>query len=274
MNAPVVEAGDVFTTAYKPAEPRDQAIVNAIDNIGSKLEWMSFQTDDQGLGDAAISPFGNAVEYKLNAINYNLYFSETNAFPFQLFYADIAATDNPSAANKTKLLDSTQGVALRFPVAWRYTGNEYLCKFKNKKGYCVGGGDITLRGVPLNEKDSSGQVKQSWTFGGSASLRGSMLFPIFTKVPGSTQAGHLSLGLGARYYYQNTENQDLLFGKISDPNGKSVTFSKSFSALNVESEFDIYKHFKIRLEYFRPFSNRAVLVDVFKASLVVAPSAP
>lgn len=132
------------------------------------------------------------------------------------------------------------------------------------------GGDITLRGVRLNETDEAGGIHEKSIFGGSVSLKGSLLFPIF-KADDAAQAGKLGISFGARYFYHNAERQDLLFGQIADPDGNPVEFKKGFAAASAEVELGIVDFFKVRLEYFSPFNNKDVLDDVFKASIVITP---
>jgi len=240
-----------------------------------KKRWFMFEFDQkhEGVGDASALPFGDQVEYKINAMNYNLRFGDKRRVPFQLYFADLKSKDEPEKENKTKLLDPTHGFAMQFPIGAVWKGRDDtggLCNFTELKGYCMVGGDLTLRGVKLNETDDAGTVKETTIFGASAGLRASALFPI-TTFGSDDQVGHLGIAIGARYYYHNTNKHDLLFENVTDPNGKVVDFKKGFAALTAESEFDIYNHFKIRLEYFRPLSNVDQLGNVFKASIVVEP---
>jgi hypothetical protein len=244
--------------------------------VGTTLTRFFFSDRDKGIGDAGITPFGDEVEYKLNAVNYNLYLGDSLPIPFQLFIADLASNDSPGDANNSKLMDGTQGIAIQFPIAYRYKGSRF-CHFADPErvnGSCLFGGDVTLRGVRLNEQDEAGVITESSVFGASASLNVAMQFPIFEGgVPGapSTQKGHLGIGIGARYLYHNTDEQALLFGNVEDPEGTAVEFDNSFAVVSAQTEFDIYEYFKIRLEYFKPLNNRDVLDDVFKASIVIAP---
>jgi len=271
-------AGSAFSTGYLSESDRTQLgdQTDLYDFVSDPLtRWARFffSEEDEGVGDAAVNPFGDEVEYKLNAINYNLYFGDNLKFPFQLYFADIDSSESPADANEAKVLDPTQGVAIQFPVAYVYRGKGEggFCNFSELKGYCVVGGDVTARGVQLSERTDEGGISKSFVFGGSVSLRAAALFPIFQKgVPGGSQSGHLSASIGVRYYYQDADQQDLLFGEITDPDGSAIEFKNDFGAFSLESEFDIYKHFKIRLEYFQPISNRDSLDDVFKASLVLS----
>ena len=282
------QAGNVFTTDYAEGSAQQEAAreeasrLTAKDRadriaVDEKSRWSRIDFTDrvEGFGDADITPFGDNVEYKINAMNYNIYLSDMIKVPFQLYYGALASNEAPEKTNEGALLDPTQGVAAQFPVAFRFRGNKVggLCHFEALKGYCVAGGDVTVRGVRLSELNEAGDVEESLIFGASAGLRASVLFPIFEAgVPGDTgQAGHLSASIGGRYYYHDTDDQGLLFGEITDPIGATVTFDKEFGALSAESEIDIYKYFKIRIEYFYPLSNRDVLGDVFKASFVFAP---
>jgi hypothetical protein len=274
--------GNAFVTNYTPPQlparapdgTGEFAFVNGVKP--SRWQRFKFQKDDKGAGDAELSPFGDAVEYKLNAVNYNLYFGDSKEVPFQLYYGDFASDSSPEDTNTKKLLDPTQGLAIQFPIAFKYIGDGRnsgrFCEFNEQKmpGSCTFGGDITLRGVRLNETNDAGDIKESFVFGGSAALKLSLQFPIF-KVGSPSQAGALGVGLGVRYYYHNTDKQNLLFGKITDPNGSPIDAKKGFGALSAETEFDIFEHFKIRIEYFSPFNNRDVLKDVFKASIVLTP---
>jgi hypothetical protein len=135
----------------------------------------------------------------------------------------------------------------------------------------MAGADITARWVELSEQNDAGKIEKSSIFGASASLSASVLFP-FDEFPATddTPAGHWSVGIAARYYYHNSDSQNLLFGEMTAPDGTPIEFKKEFAALSVESEFDVYKHFKVRLEYFQPLSSKDALDDVFKASLVLA----
>lgn len=240
-----------------------------------KKQWVKFAFPEghEGPGDAAVAPFGDQVEYKLNAMNYNLHLGGKHYVPFQLYLAELDSSESPGEANEAKLADPTQGVAIQFPLAWLYRPNDVdaFCAFKEFKGYCIAGVDVTARGVQLSEQNDAGEIKKSLIFGASASLRAAVLFPIFKgNVPGGDQAGHLSASIGARYYYHNTDKQNLLFGEMTTPDGTPIEFKKEFAAFSVESEFDIYDHFKVRLEYFQPLSNKDALDEVFKASIVLA----
>ena len=280
-----VHAGNVFVTDYKKSQAETD-ISNKFVGVAAKQEpdtnatndttsaWIKFEDDEPWFGDASVGPFGDGVEYKIDALNYNIFLGDNLKVPFQLYFGDFASSEAPEDVNQKKLLDPTHGVAVQFPIARRYQGETKggFCNFDQLKGYCVVGGDVTLRGVQLVETQADDSKKEKLIFGASAGLRGSLLFPIFKKgVPGGDQAGHLGLSLGARYYYHDTDNQDLLFGPIEDPEGNPIEFKKDFAAATAEMEFDIYKNFKIRLEYFYPFDNRDVLDDVFKASFVLAP---
>lgn len=271
-------AGNAFVTAYWGnqstgegiAKDRAEAFVNEDSKRWKRFE---FTSETEGFGDAAAAPFGDKVEYKINAVNYNLFIGDDRSIPFQLYLADLSSKEKPEEENKLKLLDPTQGFSIQFPFGAMYKGSDGgLCRFKNLKGYCIVGGDLTVRGVKLNETDDAGKVTDSTIYGASAGIRAAAQLPIFQKVPGSDQAGHLGISIGARYYYHNTNKQDLLFEKLADPNGNPIEFKKGFGAVTAESEFDVYNHFKIRLEYFKPLNNRDVLDDVFKASIVVEPA--
>jgi hypothetical protein len=277
-----VNAGNVFVTDYKTSEEvavkklEDDAIANKVTlaqaDIDKVSKWITFADDEKMFGDAAVT-FGEGVEYKINAINYNLYFGDNVKVPFQLYYGEFKSDDSPEDENQKKLLDPTQGIAVQFPLARRYQGKTKggFCNFEEREGYCVVGGDITLRGVQLVETLEDESTKEKLIFGASAGLRASVLFPVFKKDDDGNQAGNLGLSLGARYYYHNTDQQELLFGPIEDPEGNPIEFKKDFAAATAEMEFNIYKNFTVRLEYFYPFDNRDVLDDVFKASFVVAP---
>jgi hypothetical protein len=270
--------GSAFVSSYERPETAQRALKEG----EKKPEWERFRFTgkDKGLGDAAATPFGDGVEFKLNAVNYNLKLGDEKEVPFQVFFGDFASDESPEKSNETKLLDPTQGIALQFPVAWQYVGNGDggFCQFKEENdqrpGACILGGDITLRSVRLSETDDAGANQESYAFGGSASLKVSLVFPIFeaTNIPGTEQAGKLGIGFGFRYYYHNTDEHNLLFGDVTDPEGNPIELRKGFGAFNAESEFDLFKHFKIRLEYFSPLDNRDVLDDVFKASIVIAPN--
>lgn len=278
-------AGNAFTTGYLREGQEDQVadgtdlrtlVTPAIAGAPRTDHWARFffPENQEGAGDAAAGPFGDQVEYKINAVNYNLHVADELFIPFQLYFADIDSSESPEDVNEAKLLDPTQGVAIQFPVAWLYRpgGNSRVCGFEELKGYCIAGGDVTVRGVQLNEQNDAGDIDESFIFGASVGLRAAAMFPIFEdrKVPGGEQSGHLSAAVGARYYYHNTDKQQLLFGEMTAPDGTPIEFDQEFAALSVESEFDIYEHFKIRLEYFYPLSNRDALDEVFKASLVLA----
>jgi hypothetical protein len=236
-------------------------------------KWVRFARGGNA-GDAEVNVLSDTVEYKLNAVNYNLYLGDNLPIPFQLFFGDSASSDSPGETNQAMLLDPTQGFAMQFPIARKFQGdansNGGFCQFAKKDGACIVGGDITLRAVKLNEQTDAGEVEDSYVFGASASLKASLLFPIY-KPPGDDLEGKLGIAVGARYYYHNTDSQDLLFGELTDPNGEPLDAKKGFGAWSAELEFDIFKYFKVRVEYFSPLSNRDVLDDVFKASLVMAP---
>jgi hypothetical protein len=238
-------------------------------------EWARFffPTDKPGLGDAAVTPFGDQVEYKLNAASYNLHLGGKHYVPLQVYFADIDSSESAGEANEAKLLDPTQGVALQFPVAWVYrpSNEDAFCAFKDFKGYCMAGGELTARWVQLSEQNDAGEFDKSWIFGASAGLRAAVFFPFYQgDTTDGTPAGHWSASFGARYYYHDSDQQNLLFGEMTTPDGTPIEFEKEFAAFSVESEIDVYKHFKIRLEYFRPLSNKDALDEVFKASLVLA----
>jgi hypothetical protein len=266
--------GSAFVSSYEREETANRQLAFG----QKKTKWVrfAFTGEDKGVGDAAATPFGDGVEFKVNAVNYNLKLGDERDVPFQVFFGDFASDESPEKSNEAKLLDPTQGIALQFPVAWQYMGDGDggYCQFEEKDGKrpgaCIFGGDITLRSVRLSETGDAGAIQDSYAFGGSASLKMALVFPIF-EVPGTTQAGKLGIGFGFRYYYHNTDEQSLLFGDVTDPEGNLIDVRKGFGAFNAESEFDLFKHFKIRLEYFSPLGNKDVLDDVFKASIVIAP---
>lgn len=277
-------AGNAFVSNYKTPPPMERnASTHALAPASNATQtgWVRFYFDepDTGVGDASVNPFGGDVEFKLNAVNYNLYLGDANKIPFQLYFGDFASEKSQGDSNNAKLLDPTQGAAIMFPVSYRYLGDGKggFCQFPSGRipGFCALGGDITLRGVKLAEKttDGTGGTKQSYVFGGSASLAASLQFPIFQNRTDSAAPpdGKLGISVGVRYYYHNTDQQKLLFGTLQDPNGTPVDARKGFAGINALSEFDIFKYFKIRLEYFSPLNNRGALDDVFKASIVMAP---
>jgi hypothetical protein len=236
-------------------------------------KWVRFARGGNA-GDAEVNFLSDTVEYKLNAVNYNLYLGDNLPIPFQLFFGDSASSDSPGETNQAMLLDPTQGFAMQFPIARKFQGdansNGGFCQFAKRDGACIVGGDVTLRAVQLNEQTDAGEVKDSYVFGASASLKASLLFPIY-KPLGDDLEGKLGIAVGARYYYHNTDSQDLLFGELTDPNGEPFDAKKGFGAWSAELEFDIFKYFKVRVEYFSPLNHRNALDDVFKASLVMAP---
>jgi hypothetical protein len=303
------QAGNAFVTPYETPEVREsetkiRARVSAAqgftasdadvnteltnakaDPEKAKKRWarFAFTSESTGVGDAEVSPLGDAVEYKLNAVNFNLHLGDTVKVPLQIYMGDFASDEAAEDTNKQKLLDPTTGIAFQFPIAWKYVGpiqsavgaKGKFCQFLDPDtlpGSCVIGGDITLRAVRLNETAESGDVTRSFVAGGSASLKAALQFPI---LPGNAAkndppAGMLGIAFGARYYYHNTDKQDLLFGELVDPEGNPIDAKKGFAAFNAECEFEIKEKFKIRLEYFSPLSNKDVLSDVFKASFVLA----
>lgn len=271
-------AGNAFITAYwSEASTASNGKMHAFVS-SSTQSWarFTFPPSTQGIGDAAADPFGKDVQFKINAINYDLYIGDNSAIPFQLFIGDVASSASPGDANRTKLLDPTQGLAVQFPFAAVYKGKGGgLCSFTLLSGYCVLGGDISLRGIRLAESGGSDNVAEQMAFGASAGLSASILFPIFRHghLPGaSNEDGHLGLSISARYYYQDANQEELLFGDVNGPQGEPVYFNRQYGAVSVQSEFDIYKYFKIRLEYFRAVSDRKALKQVFNASLVLSPT--
>lgn len=269
-------AGSVFTTDYSAGsnqEAKARRGVEFRDAADPDLAWerFSFSELTRGFGDAAVALSSDYTEYKLNAINYNLYFGDELAFPFQIFVGDISggAVDG---ANERMLLDPTQGLALQLPVAYRYRGGSEggFCRFTKLQGYCVAGGDITLRGARLEEADAAGKRDDSFVFGASASLQASVLFPIFPDgVPGTVdQAGHLGASLGVRYYYNNLDDPQAV-GQPVDP--MVPAGAKDFGAFSAVSEFDIYQHLRLKIEYYYPFTDRSTLDGFARISIVVSP---
>ncbi|MDJ0940085.1 MAG: hypothetical protein QNJ00_10000 [Woeseiaceae bacterium] len=259
-------AGSVFLIDFANRDAAGKMLAAETQNRFNQIKI----GDRKGFGDVALAPFGNDIEYKLNLYNFDVFLGDELAVPLQISWGDLESSSDPNATNEVKLLDPTQGLAFQFPFAWRYQPkSSRFCNFKVKEGQCIVGADATLRYMPLTETSESAGTDDQWIFGASAAVRASLLFPIFEQLRGADgQKGHLGLSFGFRYLYQDTDNQDLLFGPITDPDGNPIQFKKDLASFSAESEIEIYNRFRIRLEYFRPLNNKDVLDEVFKASLV------
>ena len=70
--------------------------------MDEKSRWSRIDFTDrvEGFGDADITPFGDNVEYKINAMNYNIYLSDMIKVPFQLYYGALASNEAPEKTNE------------------------------------------------------------------------------------------------------------------------------------------------------------------------------
>jgi len=257
--------------AEREAEKRIASVSLQYEGKVCTLCKIVFAPEDEGFGDIALNPFGKGTDYKLNILNYSIYFGDEWKIPFQLYLAEKSSDGDVAENNNNTLLDSTSGIAMQFPVAYRYKGTgSGFCRFEIKNGHCIVGWDVTLRYLELEEKiEGSDMTNKKGVFGMSTGLGASLIFPIFED-NNSEEAGHFSLGMNARYYYHNHDDSSVLFGEILDPDGNKIEFKKDFSALTITSEFALNNQFTIKAEYLKPFNNKGYLSDELNISFVLS----
>jgi hypothetical protein len=254
-------------------------------------EYFSFTDEDEGLSTFEAQPFGKAHGYKVNAQNMNIKLGEGLQTPLQIYIADISAggDDETEDANSAKLLDPTQGIALSFPVIWRYLGDtdDKFCRFESAKdGACMAGFDLNVRYVELIQQEApedqtqptapiETETDEKGAFGASLGANVSMKFParMVGKQPTDVADGHLGFSLGYRQYYQNTDASDALFPEVVDEDGKPIDFDHGYGAFNAAIKLTIYGQFALSMEYFAPTEQKEFLKDVFKVSLTFDPKA-
>ena len=72
----------------------------------NKFCYFSFEEKDKSFGDLTFTPIGSGTDYKVNLLNYNLYFGDELKLPFQLYVSEVDKKDSEEENNNTVISGS------------------------------------------------------------------------------------------------------------------------------------------------------------------------
>lgn len=253
-----VKAFNILSTEFEDEDKREDE---------SNSRWLNFSDSTSKLGSIGIGGSNGAQSIQFNALNYDLKLGDDVLIPFQVFIASNTPAsgdqENIENANAATLMDPTAGLALNFPIIYKYNkSGGGICSFANDlNSGCFVGGEITLNFMNLENTEG----KTETAYGKTIRLGAGFRFPILEE---AESKGFLSLS-GKLIYssFGNVDDSTSLFTPVTDVNGTAIKFDDSIFSSELEMKIDLNDLFSISAKWIKPFNSEEYFDDRFQLIL-------